>query len=197
MSKKLKFTDKFVKELGHVADFVEHLKTLELDKRIDIATQLSDFGGTRTGKRYLLISISDSIAVVDFRHFFAAMSFDALGGSISGIRKGNSPILMLGIANELVQCLEEIPKWKINSCFSPEDLLSNRLGAEFAEILNVKKSEHNKNAKSDLLLAFLYNLHPVPPDKVLKLQLSYSSNFKEVVRQVFSSFFQVLIPKVY
>jgi hypothetical protein len=194
----MKNVQKFVSHLGNVEDFVEYFKTLELSPRAEQATQLSNFFETRTGKRYMIVSMSDGISVIDFRHFFAAMSFDALGAQINGFTKGNSPILMLGIANELRQCLDEIPKWKINSCFSPEDLLSNRLGAEFAEILIMKNAERSKTSKSDLLKTFLYGLHPVPSDMILKLTLkSYSSNFKEIVRQVFSSFFNVLVSKAY
>lgn len=158
---------KFQTQLRPVSDFVEYVRKLEVEKRstATILEAVSNFTGTSSGGRYLLIR--NAPGVIDFRHFFAAAS-EAHGAKFSRqaatpIGGGRGDALLLGVANELSQCVDELLRQRLNSCFSPEDLGSNRLGAEFGRSLLISAAENSRASVSQQLQTFLAKLAPQPP----------------------------------
>ena len=152
------------------------------------------------GRRYLIVFKKDGPGVIDFMHFFAAMSeafhtttpFNkdtllehALGGSEGGT-------LLLGVGLEITQCAQESwlsmmnqPK-KDPSCFSPEDLGSNALGAAFGEYLKKAYAENRQEPVSELLRKFLAGLNPAPPSMVQQIKLPSAGDIRlEAVAAVF------------
>lgn len=114
------------------------------------------------GPRYLFLS-KGSVPILDARHFFAAMLQELTGEMI--FRGGDFEVrgwtLFLGIANELVQCGEEAMARHFESCFSPEDLGTNRMGYEFA--LRVKRARRKGVSVNTpaLLRTYLEEFRPV------------------------------------
>ncbi|UCF06526.1 MAG: peptidoglycan-binding protein [bacterium] len=193
---------KFKSQLGTVADFANHLQKLELTFRDpkSLLKAVSNFTMTANGARYLLIG--QDPRVIDFRHFFAAAS-EAYGGSLS--RKSKIPIggsrgeaLLLGVANEIGQCVDEGLKLKLNSCFSREDLGSNRLGAEFGRTLLIARSEANQMRVHQQLRVFLAKLAPKPPKAIGNTELPGPfSIVSESVTALVIGIIDVLIPDAY
>lgn len=191
----LTYAKKFVNQLGNPQDFVEHVKKLESTNQMAL---LANFSGTQGGSRYLMVS-KGSAPIIDFRHFFAAMSQRLHGTRInSPLFKGEGAVLMLGLGNELYQCVDEVAKTKLNSCFSREDLGSNRLGVEFAEVVTIKRSENSRLSTAELLRLFLAKLEPIPASSVSQMKIAgYTDTLGEIIGQVFTGVVRFIIPKAY
>lgn len=158
---------KFYNEVGTVSDFVSHVRTLEGVHRTqeEVFQALTTFFNTPTNARYLLSSQEPYI--IDFRHFFAAAA-EAFSGALStpgGLPIGGSrgEALLLGLANEVLQCVDEGLKSKLNSCFSAEDLGSNRLGADFGRAAKVARAEASRTPLHAQLQEFLRARDPKAP----------------------------------
>ncbi len=172
--------EKFVAELGTVDDFVNLAKAAEAKNPTDRLAMMRDlrwhFFDFAKGKRYLIVSLKGGPGVIDFLHFFAAMSeafhtttplkHDTLLEHAFGGSEGGT--LLLGVGLEITQCAQE--KWlsiinqpkKDPSCFSPEDLGSNALGAAFGEWLKKAYAENRQEPVSELLRKYLAGLSPGP-----------------------------------
>ncbi len=181
----------FLDDLGSAADFVTYAERQEAslkgpqgsgprgaaNTRREVLNTLTNFFGTETGKRYLVV-LGDEVSVVDFRHFFAAAA-EALDSGMSrskpGIALGGSArsAMLLGLAKEMGQCIEELPGWsrgkRWQSCFSSEDLGSNRLGAAFGAELLRAESEASMAAFHSLLWEFLQDRQPVQAARVVSI----------------------------
>ena len=194
---------KFAKQLGTIDDFVQFVTIRETMpfNRVGLIDDLGNFTETTNGRRYLLIE-GDSAAVIDFRHFFAAMG-EAHHRSRSramGMSIGGSPgeTVLLGVGLELFQCVEEGIARKINSCFSREDLGSNRLGAAFGEYLVARESEASRLALHQHLRTFLTGLKPVAPELVQKANAPGGwHTVVEVLGAIASGISDILIPRAY
>jgi len=193
---------KFRTQLGTVSDFIQHVRRLEANHPNPQAlfTSLSDFFHTSNGVRYLLTKKDPK--VIDFRHFFAAAS-ETLSGSLS--RKAGLPIgasrgeaLLLGVINEMSQCIDEGMKFKMNSCFSREDLGSNRLGAEFGRIIKIAQSEASTVPMHQQLQSFLGRVAPQPPKTITSIQLPGVGNIaKESLAAIVVGIVDLLFPEAY
>lgn len=190
----MELTKKFLAELGSLQDFVDHLKSAESRNKL---SELGDFIHTSKGTRYLMLK-GGGVPIVDFRHFFAAMMQRLEGGKMKSMQ-GEGETLFLGIMNEVFQCVEETTnRFSYNSCFSPEDLGSNRLGVEFSELVTVKRAEANKTSMALLLNSFLSRYNPVPATEVEKLKApSAWNNAREIATQIIQIVSNVLVPKAY
>ncbi|HKR05900.1 MAG TPA: hypothetical protein VJY62_14790 [Bacteroidia bacterium] len=186
-------TDEFVKQLGNQIDFVKYVRDLEQSNNLNI---LSDFLKTPNNKRYLSVK-NGPTKIVDFRHFFAAMMTTTQGrGGFSRQTVGNT--LLLGVANELAQCTSEIKAKKINSCFSNEDLGSNKLGADFGEILTIARAENSKETVANLLDRYLTKLQPLAVENKNKLEVNTNSSIiKQLVLAIIVGIEDNLIGKAY
>jgi hypothetical protein len=163
---------KFVSELGTLQDFVQHVAMLEASQKSTstLMTGLIDSFGTSGRKRYLLVK-GDKVGVIDFRHFFAAATESYNSGISSaklGVRLGGNEgqTVLLGVGYEIGQCVSEAIARKINSCFSSEDLGSNRLGAGFGEYVKVREAGASKQKVSQLLQEYMSKFQPVEPSKI-------------------------------
>ncbi len=193
---------KFRSQVGTAADFVDHLRRLEQTHRdaTRLLAAVSDFTATSGGARYLLTTRSPQI--IDFRHFFAAAS-EAYSGTLS--KKAGAPLggtrgdaLLLGVANELAQCLGEGIKSKLNSCFSGEDLGSNRLGAEFGRSVAIARAEARPTPVHQQLQAFLVRIAPQPPKAIGAAQLPGAGNTAlESVGAIVIGILDILVPDAY
>ena len=194
---------KFASEIGTAEDFVGHVIAREAVNRTREAliTDISEFVRTSSGRRYRMIQ-GDNALVIDFRHFFAAMgeSYSSARSRPSGIALGGTEgsAVMLGVANELVQCTAETLAWKLNSCFSSEDLGSNRLGAAFGERLRIRDAEASRLPVSQQLRSFLASLKPVAPEHVNKMKGPDGwHTVVEVLSAIVSGVGDLLISKAY
>lgn len=204
---------KFVSRLGVVDDFVRHVEYLE---RTDSIHTLSNFQGTESNCIYMLVKKG---GVVDFKHFFAAMTtsltgrdfplkesvkkmFPTLHSSLSSA-KSEGNVLLFGLLNELKQCSVELREnygdvSKLETCFSKEDMYSNRLGASFAESIIISTSENSFSNISTSLKAFLDELGPLSKHKIDTVKLSSTSeNLLESAYALFKSLSDSLIPSAY
>jgi hypothetical protein len=194
---------KFVAQLGTAADFVNHVKAREaaLKTKSALITELADFVQTSGGRRYLLVE-GDSALVVDFRHFFAAMaeSYSSEKSRRIGVALGGSPgsTVLLGVANEVSQCVSEGIERKLNSCFSREDLGSNRLGADFGERLRIKDAEATRLPVSQHLGKYLDSLKPVAPERVNQMRAPTGwHTVVEVLSAIASGLGDLLVSRAY
>ena len=183
----------FIAHLGDQNDFVSYVRTLEQGKKLD---DLANFYNTPGGKRYLSVR-NGPTKIVDFRHFFAAMLLTSKGfNTYSAKPEGVS--LLMGVGNELNQCTSEIYAGKINSCFSNEDLGSNRLGAAFGEILNISQSENRQESIASLLDRYLTKLHPLTTSEVSKLQINSNADIiRELIIAIIVGIKDAVISKAY
>ncbi len=195
---KTHYTKKFSAQLGTVNDFVLYVRNVE---RTGNLQQLSSFRGTNNtwgGKRYLLIKRGGA---VDFRHFFAAMMQRLEGTRTGRISIGSTTegtTLLLGVTNEVAQCIDESSKGKLNSCFAREDLISNRLGARFGEIVVIRRAEASTKTVAAMLNTFLHSLQPMPPSAVSKMKMQSNTEvFLEAVGAVLKSLADALVPSAY
>lgn len=165
-------TAKFVSRLGVVTDFVSHFAialeacngNLGLTFKSD---EVTDFFSTSSGARYLLVK-HDPVRVIDFRHFFAAAALAYNNAQDAPLGGSDGKAELVGVGNEIAQCLHEAVRLKINSCFSPEDLGSNRLGAEFAHKLRQSPvGQSPEKVLADLLMA----LTPMLPHTIATAKL--------------------------
>lgn len=120
-------------------------------------------------RRYLFLS-RGSVPILDGRHFFAAM-YQEISGEMAhqvgwGDHRGYT--LLLGVANEFRQCLAEWDLPKFNSCLSPEDLGTNRLGFLFGQAVLTARKARRSTSTPELLRAFLQPLGPIPLGEVMK-----------------------------
>ena len=189
-----KYAKKFASELGNVNDFVSYVRRIEATGKL---SRLGDFSGTR-GKRYLLIKKG---GVIDFRHFFTAMIQRLEGTKPNKVKfpaTSEGTTLLLGVLNEVGQCVSEGAKLKLNSCFSKEDLISNRLGAKFGENIVISRSQNSKKKVADQLSTFLTNLNPMPASDIRKMQMPTKGDvFLESVGAVLKSLADALVPSAY
>lgn len=166
---------KFIRRLGVIDDFVAHVAEIEATAGStgELMDRLLNFSQTLSGKRYLLVQ-GDTVGVIDFRHFFAAAaeSYNSGMSRQRGLRLGGNPgnTMMLGVANELGQCLDEGLASQLNSCFSIEDLGTNRLGALFGELIRIREAEASQRTVSQYLRAYLIGLLPVSSQQVAAIQ---------------------------
>jgi hypothetical protein len=194
---------KFLTQLGTVDDFVDHVAQAERNYTSLTAAldSLSNFIGTSSGKRYLLLE-GDRVGVIDFRHFFAAAvaSHNGLALGSGGARFGGSPgeTLLLGVGNEIRQCVDEASRRAMNSCFSGEDLGSNRLGADFGELVTVQVSMASTKSLSQLLRDYLAALRPVAPHQVNSMKRPGRwDQAVEMLWAIGSGMSDLLIPRAY
>lgn len=188
-------TKEFIQQLGNQNDFVTYVRILEQTNKLE--EELSKgFVKTSSGKRYLFVR-NGPTKIIDFRHFFAAMLLSTRGyGGYA--RKTIGGTLLFGVANELKQCAEEMYARKINSCFSNEDLGSNRLGAEFGEIITIARSENSKESIASMLDRYLIKLDPLSSSEHSKLQLNSNSDIlKQLVLAVMIGIKDSIISKAY
>ena len=195
---------KFVSELGTLQDFVQHVAMLEASQKTTSALMsgLIDFFGTSGRKRYLLVE-GDKVGVIDFRHFFAAAteSYNS-GQSIGklGVSLGGTPgqAVLLGVGNEIGQCVSEAIARKMNSCFSSEDLGSNRLGAGFGEYIKVREAEASKQKVSQLLQEYVSKLQPVAPAKINSIKTSSRWDLAlETLTAIAAGIGDFIVPRAY
>ena len=195
-------TEKFAYSIGSADDFVQHLRILEAKNNL---SNLSNFGSTNSGGRYLLVA-KGSTPVIDFRHFFAAMSQRLSGGvtekfwsvKFKNTFRSESGVLLLGVVNEISQCIDETAKLKLESCFAFEDLASNRLGVEFAEMVIRYQSNNAKINHGDLLKIFLANLDPLPASRLADIKVNIAKSvLLELVGQTFQMLSNSVFPKAY
>jgi hypothetical protein len=86
----------------------------------------------------------------------------------------------------------------MNSCFSQEDLGSNRLGAEFGRWLTIKRAENNREPVSTLLKQFLEREVPKPPKAVAEVELSSGLRVAaESLSAIAIGILDALIPEAY
>ena len=105
---------------------------------------------------------------------------------------------MQGVLNEVAQCIDEATKQKLDSCFSREDLVSNRLGARFGETLVISQSEANGDSVADELSAYLVRLGPLAPSDIAKLNVpSAGANVLELGGAMLQGLADILVPKAY
>lgn len=195
---------KFVAELGTLDDFVRHVAALEATRSSNSAVLagLTDFFGTAGHKRYLLVK-GDKVGVIDFRHFFAAATESYNSGQSRGklgIALSGSPgqTVLLGVGNEIGQCVSEALAWKLNSCFSQEDLGSNRLGAGFGEMVKIREAEADRRKISQLLREYLTRSQPLPPDKVNSIKTSGRWDVAlEALAAIVAGIGDILVPRAY
>lgn len=195
---------KFLAELGTADDFVRHVATVAATRTSTAAVlqALGEFFGTAGSKRYLLVK-GDKVGVIDFRHFFAAAgesynSTRSLGQG--GVRLGGSPgqTILLGVGLELAQCFQEAVAREMNSCFSPEDPGSNRLGAGFGEFLKVREAEARGQSVSLLLREYLTRLQPLPPDRIDSVKMSGRWDVAlEALAAIVAGIGDILVPRAY
>lgn len=115
------------------------------------------------GQRYLFLS-KGSVPILDGRHFFAAMCQELSGEmyfAITGHDGNRINTLLLGIGNELNQCVQETMTKRFNSCFSPEDLGTNRMGYEFAQLVRSSQLAQRPFQTTDLLRSYLGRFGPL------------------------------------
>lgn len=202
--------NKFRAQLGTLPDFVSYVRAVETrygTGRARVLMRTSDISGffdTGTpppGHRYLILK-SGSARVVDFRHFFAAASQSYCGQGTAGLfgtRTAASPggAMMLGLLNEIKQCIDESVESlshsasarkfvsRIDSCFSPEDLGSNRLGALFGRALLVAEAEARDRPVSLQLREFLGRYQPATAAEVRRVkQPSSGEQVVEALRAI-------------
>ncbi len=196
---------------GSAIHFVNYVKSLEsrsvhtaedaalLDAEVFRILSKSSHTGNPHFSRYLLTSTSTA-PVIDFMHFFAAAAL-SYNGTHKGVSKpiatgtvGNT--LLLGLANELAQCLiESIPDVfkKENtreSCFSNEDLVSNRVGATFGLLVKRLRTAKSTKSLSKALHEYLAELKPI--DLVAGERLALKTKDLGDVSQLKESFTAIL-----
>ena len=196
---------KFAAQLGTVDDFVNYLSSVETRVGFPQASPgaviaaAAAFGDNTLpgGKRYLLVDGG----VVDFRHFFAAAGERVASTQSSPIIQGSylssseGKTMLYGLANEIGQCIFEESR---ASCFSREDMTSNRLGAAFGETIVINSSMMRSTPPSDILKAQLNLLNPVPQAKLDKAtSQSRLDVVLEVVFAVATGARDLLIPSAY
>ena len=195
---KTDYSKKFASQLGTVTEFVSYVRNLEKNNKLALLGDFRGLDGQRTGKRYLLTKKG---GVVDFRHFFAAMNQRLEGTHNKKINIGptsEGTTLLLGLLNEVGQCVDEGVKRKLNSCFSKEDMISNRLGARFGENIVIKRSQASQKSVADLLATYLASLGPMPVSDIQKLKMPTSGDvFLESVGAVLKSLSDMLVPSAY
>lgn len=198
--------EKFGKELGTLDEFVRHVESLEFDNPsvgalFDRLIRGDGFFHTAGQKRYLLIK-GDRVGVVDFRHFFAAAaeSYNSGQSRKSNLRLGGSPgaTMLLGVANELAQCVEEGWHRQLNSCFSKEDLGTNRLGAGFGEYVKVQEAQGSQVKVSEHLRWYLTIRQPVSPSEARTIKTATTwDQIAEVLLSIWVGVGDFVVPRAY
>ncbi len=196
--------NKFLSQLGTVYDFYDHMRKLVQTEKTaaKVMEKLRDFFLTDTGARYLLVQ-RGGVGVIDFRHFYAA----CVESYNSGLSKGQFGVplggsegkaVLLGLANEIGQCLDEATKLKLNSCFSQEDLGSNRLGAAFGALVRRREAENSQTPLHDLLRQYLADLQPLSPEQTHRIKLPGRWDlFVESMSAIFHGIGDSLVPPAY
>lgn len=199
--KKFIHLQKFAASVGTSEDVIRYLQKFQTsatsNRDFMASSVMTDFHRTVNGVRFVLISKKPWI--IDFRHFFAsaALSFTGHAKSINP-GPGQGHALALGLANELAQCAEESVRFDMNSCFSPEDLGSNRLGAEFGELLQIRQAEADERRVYELLRSYLVRLNPVPPRLLPTVHLPKAvDQAEESGIAILVKFWDFLLPSAY
>ena len=174
----------FLKELVSLEEIVGYVAGLEKEKSgsvDDVMKTLADphwWGipageGSQSFKRYLVVR-SKGVGVLDMKHFFAAM-VEAYGGfkwrQMTGLPLPGSEAraLFLGLMVEAVQCAQRSP-----SCFSAEDLVSNRLGARLGAGLKWTLGSRRSGGLHQEIESFLAGLQPIPASEVKAIRVQSS-----------------------
>lgn len=192
---------KFAGRLGAADAFVAHVAAVEgrHASTSKVYAELSTFTQCVSGARYLLLKKDPY--VIDFRHFFAA----AAESAAASLSKGTLPLggtrgdtLLLGVLNELKQCLGEGLQSQMQSCFSREDLGSNRLGAEFGRRLKIATAERRNSKISAQLSMFLAGLEPQEPKAISQAAMPGSLHVaREGFVAIVITIIDALIPDAY
>jgi hypothetical protein len=199
---------KFVGELGTVSEFVDIVRGLERQfqrdpyYRLRVMQGLFKNGTSAAGNRYLIVRINSGPGVLDMPHFFtiASLSYSKSTqplGTGGGIEIGGTPgkAILMGVANEMVQCVTEATAMELNSCFSKEDLASNRLGMRFAEKVLYLEKSNGRIPVSDLLDQFLNSLDPAPPSAIRQVKLQSNSDvLREAATAIVLGGFDLVVP---
>jgi len=195
---------RFVAQLGTMENFIDHVHQLETRHRsdVEVMTQLSDFTATAQNQRYLIIQ-RRSPGVIDFRHFFAAAS-EAHSAARSrrspGIPLGGTrgDTLLLGVGNEVAQCVDEATRGQLNSCFAREDLGSNRLGAEFGRAVTIARAEGSRVPIHEMLRTYLRQFVPLSPRSVEQVRMpSNSGVVREALTAILLGVYDFLVHDAY
>ncbi len=199
---------KFIARLGAVDGFVRHVRDLEgqTSSKSELFDQLSDFSVTSRRTRYLIVQ-RQRVGVIDFRHFFAAAS-EAYAGALSDGAFGppsRRRTLLLGVRNEVFQCGSELKRAlhigdaaKIDSCFSREDLGSNRLGAEFGCLIVITGAEDSRRSVHQQLRRYLNGLRPLSPHDTEKIKMPSNTRvLLEVLAATVLGPYDLLVPDAY
>jgi hypothetical protein len=94
--------------------------------------------------------------------------------------------------------MSEFVAMKLNSCFSREDLGSNRLGASFGEMLARREAENSRLPVSQHLRSYLASLKPVSPEQVNRMKSPGGwHTVMETVAALASGLSDILIPRAY
>jgi hypothetical protein len=199
---------KFLARLGTAGDFVGYVKGWEdrASSRRELFDQLSDSCATSTRTRFLIVR-RHNVGVIDFRHFFTAAgeaySASRSEGTIGTPSSGKS--LLLGVGSETLQCGEELKRAlhiadaaKIESCFSREDLASNRLGGEFGRLAAIAEAERSPKPVHEQLRGYMHGLWPLSLQDTEKIKMPANMRVAlEVLAATLLGLYDVLVPDAY
>ena len=194
---------KFAAELGGIDDFVFHVRRIEsrASSPGEVFDELVDFYQTDVGSRYLIVK-KDNVSIIDFRHFFAAAG-QAFNAALSRQKdlpfsRGEGNAVLLGVGNEIAQCMSEAIEMELNSCFSSEDLGSNRLGARWGELVTIQIAEASDTPLYGQLRRYLETLEPVSPHQIKGTELQGSwDQILESISAILHGIGDLLIPSAY
>jgi hypothetical protein len=111
---------------------------------------------------------------------------------------GKGDALWNGVANEVVQCVDEGTAFKLNSCFAKEDLSSNRLGVEFGERVVRSGTMPSRRPISQMLDQFLAELNPAPPRALRTVKLpTHADVATELFTTVLLGTYEIVVPSAY
>ena len=200
---------KFVKLVGSAPDFVDVVRNLErrfgVNDRGKIMETLFKGGKTPRGERYLVIRPAAEPKILDIIHFFtlASLTYSKQQqptpfGTPMPIGGSPGKALLNGVANEVVQCVNEATSFKLNSCFAREDLFSNSLGVKFGEKIVASGMMPRRNPISTMLDRFLAQLNPAPPGALRQVKLPSNTDVAtELFTTVLLGAYDLAVPSAY
>lgn len=200
---------KFVGLVGSAADFVQVVRGWERThgrgNRKAVMQAMFKSGATPTGERYMVIRRTGDPKILDMIHFFTMASLTYTEskqptpfGTPMDIGGGKGDALWNGVANEVVQCVDEGTAFKLNSCFAKEDLSSNRLGVEFGERVVRSGTMPSRRPISQMLDQFLAELNPAPPRALRTVKLpTHADVATELFTTVLLGTYEIVVPSAY
>lgn len=190
---------KFAEELGTVDDFVNYLKTVEKGKSsvAEVMKSLWGFFDTPGRRRYVIVRRGGP-GVIDFRHFFTAASESYVASGKAPIGGTRGDTVVLGLLNELGQCVDELSKRQINSCFAREDLGSNRLGADFGRFVKARVAENSRKPVSEMFRDYLAQFGPETASSVSRVKMPGGGAVSlEALAAILLGVYDAMIPDAY